>query len=134
MILLVCHVNKRVLEGQNGTLLRMCHAVMTFIILTYIVLCPHTEPPFACSVGCSLSQQFLPSALMSIAAGSLFQEVKTMMMQKPLFRIADGIRNKETEAVDECVRNTSITRNKVKKQIKFTSQDTIRCSQCVHVL
>jgi hypothetical protein len=92
----------------------MCHAVMTFIILTDIVLCPHTEPPFACSVGCCLSQQFLPSALMSIAAGSLFQEgytTTTMMMQKRLFRMADGIRDKVSEAVDECERNTSITRN-----------------------
>ena len=42
---------------------------MTFIFLTDIVLCPQTEPPFACGVGCSLSQQFLPSALMSIEAG-----------------------------------------------------------------
>ena len=67
---------------------------MTFIILTDIVLCPHTEPPFAYSVGCSLSQQFLLSALMSIAAGSLFQEGYTMTMQKRLFWIADGIRNK----------------------------------------
>jgi hypothetical protein len=36
------------------------------------------------------------------------------------------------QAVDECQRNTSVTRNKVKKQIKFTVQDIIRCSQCVH--
>jgi len=85
MILLVCHVNKCVLRRQNGTLSRMCHAVMTFIILTEIVLCPHTEPPFACSVGCILSQQFLPSAIMSIAVGSLFQEGYTMTMRKPLF-------------------------------------------------
>jgi hypothetical protein len=112
----------------------MCHAVMTFIILTDKVLCPHTEPPFARSVGCNLSQQFLPSALMNIVAGSLFQEGYKMMMQKRLFRIGDGIRDKETEAVDECERYTSITRNKVKKQIKFTIQDTLRCSQCVHVL
>ena len=34
MILLVCHANKCVLELQNATLSRMCHAVMTFIILT----------------------------------------------------------------------------------------------------
>jgi len=78
-------MNKCVLQRQNGTLSRMCHAVMTFIILTDIVLCPHTEPPFAYSVGCSLSQQFLLSALMSIAAGSLFQEGYTMTMQKRLF-------------------------------------------------
>ena len=33
---------------------------------------------------------------MSIAAGSLFQEGYTMMVQKLLFRIADWIRDKET--------------------------------------